>query len=333
VVGKVEVCRASPKRATVVVRGVATDRTLVKGVTAKFKVRVSVVSDYLFIGNGRFLVPWGELRGSIGAVARATRAEQVLYYGSRVRGLRRVKEFYNVRGRPAIPGSSLKGAVRSRIELASSGGRVPAAFLYDSGALKALPRVGVHGWRHARIWCESVFEERVRGAGYTVLEDIMGVAGGWLEAIGSRVYFGDLKLVSRHSCEVVVLDHNEVVQAIPRDAVFEGEILVQNLEMDELGLLFYGLAQDKRLYCNHDPLMLLGAFKYRCRVRQDTGKRVEFGVVRVDVVSVEYAPWSRIKLPLHELLRRSLGEAFNNYSLRKCFDEVERKRMVEPCQD
>ncbi|HIP65965.1 MAG TPA: hypothetical protein EYH08_05545, partial [Pyrodictium sp.] len=63
----------------------------------------------------------------------------------------RVKECYNVRGRPAIPGSSLKGAVRSRIELASSGDHVPAAFLYDSGALKTLPGVGAHGWRHARI--------------------------------------------------------------------------------------------------------------------------------------------------------------------------------------
>jgi len=332
-VDRVETCRASPRRATVAVRETATDRIHVKGVTARLRVRVTVVSDYLFIGSGRFLVPWEELRRVVGAIVRATRVEQVLYHGSRVRGLRRVKEFYSVGGKPAIPGSSLKGAVRSRIELASTGDRVPAVFLYDSGALKALPEVGVHGWRHARIWCESVFEERVRKTGYTVLEDIMGVAGGGFEAIGSRVYFGDLKLISRHSYEVVVLDHNEAVQAMPRGSVFEGEILVQNLEMDELGLLFYGLAQDKRLYCNRDPLMLLGAFKYRCRVRQDTGKRVEFGVVRVDVVGVEYAPWSRVKLPLHELLRRSLGEAFNNYSLRKCFDEVERKRMIEPCRD
>ena len=139
-VGNVEICRASPRRATVVMRKTATDRTLVKGVTAKFKIRVTVISNYLFIWSGKFIG----------------------------RGSMRIKEHYSVRRRPAIPGSSLKGAVRSRIELASIGDRVPAVFLYDSGALKALPEVGVHGWRHARIWCESVFEEREENRLYRV---------------------------------------------------------------------------------------------------------------------------------------------------------------------
>lgn len=330
---RANICVASPRRVDVVVRRQPTDRTTVKGVSARFRVRVTVVSDYLFIGSGRMLVDRKALERIAKQLANIDSVDQLLRFASSLRGFGRVKEFYHTGGRPAIPGSSLKGAARSRIELGSAGKRVPSTFLYDTGVLQSLPRVGQHGWRHARIWCESVFEERLRGSGYTVLEDVMGVAGRGIESLGSRVYFGTLLLASDHEPEIVSLDHGETLQAMPRGSVFEGEILVHNLELDELGLVFYGLAQDKPLYCNREPLMLLGASKYRCRTRARNGKPVEFGVVRVDVVDVMYAPWSRVSgLSVRELVEKALEASFNSYGLRKCFDEVGRRRLVEPCR-
>ncbi len=312
--------------------------------TLRLELEVEVVSDYLHIGRGTEPVVTGR---ALELLKRARSIDEMMNIiesiASALGGVRQVKRMYALRGKPAIPGSSLKGAVRSRIELGSygGGGVVPAEMLYgNEQPLVQLPPVGQHGWRHARIWCESVFEPRSYEP-YSVLDDLMGVMPHGGEAIASRIYFSDLLPAGPAETRILLLDHGEMVEAVPRGARFRGEILATHVSLEELGLLFYGLGLDKRLLCNRESLLLLGASKYRdrilvreCRVEsgrmecRDAGERpVRLGIVRVSIGSVSYAPWSRCRFGEgEELARKALEAAKTAYpGLRICFDEVERR--------
>lgn len=318
--------------------------------TLKLGVRLRVASDYLHIARGPpepLNLPLiaqhlkhvrGGFNARLEAVSRAARL---------LGGLVNVKYMYRCGGRPCIPGSTLKGAVRARIELGSlgsqAGGSVLAGMLYDSGPLKSLPQPGSHGWRHARIWCESVFEER-RRHGLSVLEDLVGVAGKEV-SLGSRVYFSSAPASSSAGTVILKLDHNEVVEAVPQGTVFDGEVLLANASLEDLGLVLYGLGLDKRYLCNGQARILLGASKYRARKvaeRLDPQRgawvAVEqnacFGAVEVEVTRVEYAPWSRCKwgVDAHELARTALEKARQAYpELRLCYDEVARRDGLAGC--
>ncbi|NPA97211.1 MAG: hypothetical protein GXO32_06385 [Crenarchaeota archaeon] len=305
-------------------------------ISAKLRVKITVVSDYLFVGSGRIRYTYLE-----DAVKRYG-GEELYRNPVLLKGVEEFKEFYRAEGRPAIPGSTLKGAVRSRIELASHGPQTVATFSYGGDTvLNSLPPKGFHGWRHARIWCESIFEVRSidRFKGYSVLENLLGYAGRGAQAIGSRVYFGTL-LGTSVKLDNLVLDHNEKLEAAVKGSVFEGEIVVLGLSSAELGLLLYGLSQDK-LLCKREPLMLLGASKYRCRtVVSKGGVKAEFGVVKVEIESIEPAPWCKETLnqllgasSVSKVIKEFVEKALETYpGLRKCFDEVERKRLIEPCR-
>lgn len=316
--------------------------------TLKLLVSLKVVSDYLFIGSGRVArrgleEALGRVRGieNISSVDNALRAA-----GQAVTRVMPVKDFYRVfnpysgRVQPAIPGSSLKGAVRARIELASRGKIVVAGFLYpgpDTDVLQQLPPIGVHGWRHARIWCESVAEIRRMEKLPSIADDLFGMAQ-YGHSLGSRVFFGTLYPVdSKLECQELLLDHNERVCAVPKGAIFRGEIVAVNVDVKELGLLFYGLGLDK-LLCGKRPWILLGASKYRCRTVGSSRKT--FGIVEVSVENIVPAPWSHMEWSkwatgksVEEIVRGAVERALEAFpGLPKCFDEVERRLALEPCR-
>jgi len=319
-----------------------------KRFTLKLLVSLKVVSDYLFIGSGRVArrgleEALGRVRGieSISSVDNALRVA-----GQAVSRVMPVKDFYRVfnpysgRVQPAIPGSSLKGAVRARIELASRGKVVVAGFLYpgpDTGALQQLPPIGVHGWRHARIWCESVAEIRRVEKLPSIADDLFGMAEHGY-SLGSRVFFGTFyPLDPKLECQELLLDHNERVCAVPKGAIFRGEIVAVNVDVKELGLLFYGLGLDK-LLCGKRPWILLGASKYRCRTVGSSRKT--FGIVEVSVENIVPAPWSHMEWSkwatgksVEEIVRGAVERALEAFpGLPKCFDEVERRLALEPCR-
>ncbi len=319
------------------------------GFTLRVGLRLRVLSDYLFIWSGR-VKPYGiervlnRLRGR----APEGRLRDVFRWPSEMLwGAEPVKDFYRVvnprtgRLQPAIPGSSLKGAARARIELASLGekGRVVADFLYSSSndGVVTLPPRGAHGWRHARIWCESIAEKRIRGDKLSVVEDIFGAVR-QRSAFQARALFGTFYPVDpRLDCRLLRLDHGENVCAVPRGTVFEGEIRLVNVAPEEAGLVLYGLGFDK-LLCRREPHILLGYSKYRCRELRE-GRKILMGVVGVEAAGFTPAPWDRERW-LNSIggdspvgtARRLVEAAVSRYpGLRPCFDEVSRRLKLEPC--
>jgi len=312
-------------------------------ITARLVIQLSVVSDYLFIGSGREHLHELEKLAKDQGLLRLPPEELIRRVSHALRGSGVIKDFFRVfnpftgRVQPAIPGSSLKGAARSRLELASSGDRVVAGFLYPGSSvapLQSLPRPGMHGWRHARIWCESVAEARRKptSSPISVEDDLFGSVLREIDLVlSSRVSFATLYPVDPGlDCRVVSLDHGERVCAVERGAVFRGEVLAVNVSKEELGLLLYSLGQDK-LLCGKEPLLLMGASKYRCRVANN--KRVSFGVVKLDVESIDTGPWGgQLGGNVDSIVRDALNQAFSAYpGLRKCFDEAERRLRLEPC--
>lgn len=329
--------------------------------TLKLGLKLRVVDDYIHVGTGD-LYPLNLQALAEMIKEEARRKSRSLSFqemlditrsASRLLGgLVIVKRMYKCRDRPCIPGSTFKGVVRSRIELGSlgsnagAGGQVLTKMLYGSQPPKSLPLQGSHGWRHARIWCESVFEDRkVPGQGITVLEDLVGRAD--KESLGSRVFFPDLRLASEDKTVILQLDHGETVEAVPRGAVFEGEIIFQNVSLEDVGVILYGLGLDKRYLCNNmSPRVLIGAFKYRARRVErlfepskkswvESGRIVCFGAVEAELTSIVYASWSRCRWfsDVHELARQALEAATKAYpELRMCFDEVARRDSIAGCR-
>ena len=319
------------------------------GVTARVRLSLRVVSDYLFIGSGR--EAWtglektasrldiSRLRGPGERLLRSLKSLVGVASAGIIKDFFRVRNPYTGRMEPAVPGSSLKGAARARLELATRDtgkGRVVANFLYDSGAVTRLPQPGQQGWRHARIWCESVAEQRDAEARPTVGEELYGVADAEL-SLSSKAFFSTFYPAEGVRCEIVRLDHGEVLCAVTRNAVFRGYIDVVNASLEELGLLLYSLGFDK-LLCGKEPLLLLGYSKYRCRVLAGSNRRVSFGVVSPSLEGIVEAPWSRgalsgCSVTGTEAARCLVERALASYpGLPRCFDEVSRRFALEPCQ-
>ncbi|MCX8171786.1 MAG: RAMP superfamily CRISPR-associated protein, partial [Candidatus Bathyarchaeota archaeon] len=93
---------------------------------------------------------------------------------------------FNISGnRPTIPGSSVKGNIRSRLELSfrPKNGYVRSCFIRAGRPPIKEPERGTHGWRHHKIWGSVLFEERglpcdlTRMNNICLICDLFGTAG------------------------------------------------------------------------------------------------------------------------------------------------------------
>jgi len=191
-------------------------------------------------------------------------------------------------GAPVVPGSSVKGNVRSRIELSF----VPRDDVVRCCLIRATdypvqpPPRGQHGWRHFSIWEKSLSFPRDKACNYTgkkakrgvcLLCDLFGTAG-----LAGLIEFGDLVGTDVKLVEVD-LPTGEKLLAAPPGSTFEGTATFRNLKTEELGLLLFGMGmRDSRL----GRPVLLGKMKYR-RYPPHV-----FGVVRYELLALELAPFS-----------------------------------------
>jgi len=168
-----------------------------------------------------------------------------------------------------IPGTSLKGAVRSRAEFMfkSVNGEVPACYIvYD-------PATSLNQ-SHLRVWGGVVLEVRSKcetNISSSVCEicDIFGSSG-----LLAKVSFGNLVPISDDYIETVEILGRPYVVFKP-GAIFEGEIRYGGLETYQLGLLLSAMRIPEK-----KPI-LIGEFKYK---KMDLGgKKAYFGRLRIEV--------------------------------------------------
>ena len=164
---------------------------------------------------------------------------------------------------PTIPGSSVKGNIRARLELSfrARNGRARSCFI-KAGRLMRPPTPGRHGWRHYRIWGDVILEGRepcnfLKTGEVCLLCDLFGTPG-----LRSLIDFSDFQ-GEDVELKPMRLDYGMRVLAAPEGSRFRGRVVFHNLKPEELGLLLLGmgLIADRR----GEP-RLLGRFKYRLRM-------------------------------------------------------------------
>ena len=270
-------------------------RNVVSGLVGALRVAISTCSkardtfdSYLHVGSGQSPLKTDE----------KTLREILARHGLTSLAMERVEfeidrlSFNIVSNRPAIPGSSVKGNIRSRLELSfvARSGRVRSCFTRAT-RFRGEPRIGSQGWRHFRIWRRSLIEDRgapcdlTRAGSVCLVCDIFGTAG-----LGALVDFSDFVA---EDVELVTLELERGIKllAAPPSSTFQGRMSFRNLQPEELGLLLIGMGL--REFRVGRPV-LLGRLKYRKDIQG-----YKFGRVRYSVESMELSPISSsLKLPI-----------------------------------
>lgn len=188
-------------------------------------------------------------------------------------------DFNRTGGRPCIPGSSVKGNIRSRIELSfrAKNGSVKSCFI-RAGWPVSLPTLETYGWRHRKIWGDVVLENRgppcdhTTGAAVCLLCDMFGTAG-----LRGLVEFSDFP---SQSPEIRPLDlqYGIKIYAVPQGSTFKGRINFSNLKPEEIGLLFVGMGLNSS---REGKPVLMGRLKYRSKIDGYKSGRVRYLLERL----------------------------------------------------
>lgn len=185
--------------------------------------------------------------------------------------------------KPCIPGSSVKGNVRSRIELSltNNNGKTPSCFIKASPPQFARDR---RAYRHRKVWGNVLDEDRGFPCDYTKSQnvcmvcDMFGTAG--LSGLVAFTDFVGEKVV----LENVAGQHGLKLRIAPPKSVFRGSITFRNLEPHELGLLLHGLGIQQTAT---GKTVLLGRLKY---VGNIGGKPI--GKIRYILESLTFSEFS-----------------------------------------
>jgi len=246
-----------------------------------------------------------------------------------------------------IPGSSVKGVIRSRTELmALSQDNINDFCFIVVTPFRGVPQKGMHGWRHFIIWDPAVYELRdscnpIQTGDYSLCRgcDIFGAPG-----VASRVFFGNFCTSNPNVVDYLDLDFGEKLEVIKANTVLAGEISFHGLKLSELGVLLIGLGWCPKI--NDFKPILMGKSKYRTRIIQNKNIKIILGRAKFTAKSMtilmEYlTPDIRNEVPeikdevkgeeLKQLFNKAVDKAAKEYpSLAKriCFSEVE---VLEEC--
>lgn len=188
-----------------------------------------------------------------------------------------IKVFSKINDKYVIPASSLKGAIRSRIEY---------KFVPREGKIKSCYRVDDDFFRsqavnHSRFWGDDILNRRGScnperdNNRVCIVCDMFGAP-----SLASLVSISDAYLKHGESERLTDLGG---IEAIKSGAEFETTIVCRNFDYIRLGLIFLGL----ELY-SKSPI-LLGMYKYK--FNRKIGKRqfkekYAFGLVKFNLIKV-----------------------------------------------
>jgi len=245
------------------------------------------VDSYLHVGTGTLRLSIDEARFDqlVRAAGSRDQLQRVVEGLSQELQLE-YADFASVKGTVVLPGSTVKGNVRARLELsfAPSEGSVRSCLIRASDEPLEPPSPREHGWRHFKIWSEALGFAREPACDYTeeeegvcLLCDIFGTAG-----LQGLVGFSDL--AGEHlQLKAIELPTGEKLSVAPPGSTFTGSATFTNLKDWELGLLLLGMGlRESRL----GRPVLLGKVKYR------RYPNYIFGVVRYEVSRLELSNFS-----------------------------------------
>lgn len=250
------------------------------------------VDSYIHVGSGFIYldVDLERFRSYVGRAKSRAELERVLGEAD-LRMVRDYAAFSEAGRRLVIPGSTVKGNVRSRLELSfvPREGYVRSCLIRAAKQPTREPPRGAQGWRHFRIWSRSLSFAREGACDYSEGEggvclicDLFGTAG-----LQGLIHFSDFVGVNIDYTTLSPLDlpTGEKLEAAPPGSTFLGHVVFRNLRPAELGLLLYGMGLRSS---REGKPVLLGKHKYR-------RYGVVLGVVRY---VVEYLELSEFSEPL-----------------------------------
>lgn len=211
-----------------------------------------------------------------------------------------------VGGKVVIPGSVLKGAVRSRIEYKLS----PSVSCYSVMDQKLSPQL--FSKNHLKFWGDEVGKSEGRLScdpeeGVCYVCDIFGAPG-----LSSRVFFSDAEMVKGGTVNLRDLG----IEAIRPGSSFTFEIDCFNFNFVDLGLVFLGLEVFTK-----SPV-LMGAYKYRYLPKFNRSYNgYAFGLVKFTVGDVKEVFTKVLEgLSLREIVGRAEEELKKELGGRVNFD-------------
>ncbi|WP_448578444.1 RAMP superfamily CRISPR-associated protein [Thermosphaera sp.] len=293
-----------------------TPRSIFKELVGHMEVDIKSIG-YLHIGSEPFSIPASLAHHVKQLVSKKGQVDNSIVDESIVDEISRMMdsaqpEFATLKEKLVIPGASVKGNIRARLEL---------SFVPLNNKVRSCFRVSDYetydrGWRHAEIWKEAVHQNREqpcsltsggkrdratgghrhvekKGAGLEetqkvcIICDMFGAPG-----LAGLVEFTDFlgPPASDKTVEELRLPYGVKLKAAKPGSVFSGQIYFKNLSPVKLGLLFYGMGL--RDDCE-GRTVLLGKYKYR---RYGKGGHV-LGVVKY---SLKRLALSKLSKPSRE---------------------------------
>jgi len=267
-----------------VLRGPPRDRGIVQNLAGRMQITLTSLQ-YLHVGSGEELkIEESKINEILKKMREPNQIKSEIQ-----RQIQHLSAFSSIDDALIIPGSTVKGNVRSRLELSfkNVNGKVNSCFL-KAGTLKSGPLEGAQGWRHYKLWRDRVIEDRGPPCDYTRSESVCLICNLFgTNGLRGLVEFSDLTL-EHGGKEVLDLPYDMKLEAVRPGSVFKGFINFFNIMPEELGLILIGMGLIEK---SSGRPVLLGRLKYR----KETGAK-KFGRV---TYAVDFLKLSRYSKPLH----------------------------------
>lgn len=181
--------------------------------------------------------------------------------------------------KPYLPASSLKGAIRSRLEYKFIPKNGTTHSCYIATSLEEYDKSFIV--KHINFWGEDVSLFR-RPCNIELTKDVCIVCDmfGSL-GLSSRVDFTNAMPIGEIKMEIKV-EYGQNLRVIPPNSRFKFEIFCRNFSLEELGLLFAAM----ELYTN-SPI-LIGRFKYRRNPKLVPSIEYYFGLLKISLMKISY---------------------------------------------
>jgi hypothetical protein len=205
--------------------------------------------------------------------------------------------------KPYLPASSLKGAIRSRLEYKFIPKNGSSYSCYISTSLEEINELFAR--RHINFWGEDVKLFRYPcnielSRDICIVCDMFGTPG-----LSSRIDFTNAMPVGEIKLEIKD-EHGQKIQVISSNSRFKFEILCRNFNLEELGLLFTAM----ELYTN-SPI-LIGRFKYRYNPKLEPSLKYYFGLLKLNLIGFSYV-YPKWKYENVEELLKDTRNAIEDY--------------------